>query len=186
MLLFFAALMLVVSCSGTQEPVPKPVPPPLEYLGEWGAPGTEPGKLLEPVGIATDDVGNVYIADRGSRFVTKFDSGGHPLLSFQISGRPTGIAVDSGGAMYVSTEDPPSLQIFFPEGDFYRQFPGTPAHRFGKPGGVAVDQDGNFFVADSATNNIDKFNPRGRWVKSWGKKGQDAGQFDDPANPAIS
>jgi hypothetical protein len=185
MFLLFAALVLAVSCSRVQESAPKPAPPPLEYLGKWGEPGNEPGKLLEPVAIATDEVGNVYIADHGSRYVTKFDSEGHPLLSFQITGRPTGIAVDLGGAMYVTSEDPASLQIFFPEGDFYRQLRGTPRHRFQKLSSVAVDEYGNFFVVDSGADRIDKFNPRGRWVISWGKQGKDSGEFDDPACLAI-
>ena len=61
-------------------------PPLLTYVGIWGTKGTDPGKLDEPTCIATDALGNAYLADAGSRFVDKFDWKGTPLLSFQDEG----------------------------------------------------------------------------------------------------
>ena len=82
----FIALALVGSIAGcseadtraqSQEPAPL-----LSYIGAWGERGDSPGQLDEPTCIATDAIGNVYIADAGSRFVEKFDARGGPLLGF--------------------------------------------------------------------------------------------------------
>lgn len=33
------------------------------FLGQWGAAGTAPGQFLNPIGIAVDGLGNVFVAD---------------------------------------------------------------------------------------------------------------------------
>src|ERR1700677_448865 len=76
----------------------------LTYIGSWGSKGSEPGKLDDPTCIATDSLGNAYLADAGSQFIDKFDWKGSPLISFQDQAmkKPQSIAVDSGGAIYVT------------------------------------------------------------------------------------
>ena len=41
-------------------------------MGAWGSKGDGPGELQDPVSIAVDALGNVYIADPGTGFVHKF------------------------------------------------------------------------------------------------------------------
>src|SRR5215469_1531913 len=82
----------------------KPAGPLIEYLGAWGVRGAQPGQLDQPAGIATDVRGNVYIANAGSQYVEKFSQQGTPMLAFQDDHlkHPQSIAVDRGGAIYVS------------------------------------------------------------------------------------
>ncbi len=184
-----AALAPGAACKLQPEPPPKPSPPPppFEYLGEWGVKGEGPGQLARPVSLATDAVGNVYIADEGSRFIHKFDPAGHPLLSFQDAGleSPDAIAVDRGGAIYVADPARSSVFIFFPDGTRLRQI--RCAHRGGRkePLRVTVDDDGNVFAVDPGLHRIQKFNPRGRLVKAWDAPGETPGEYAFPVDAAV-
>src|SRR5579863_9815770 len=96
---------------------------PIAYIGAWGVKGDGPGQLDQPTCIATDSVGDAYIADAGSYFIHKFDPEGTPLLSFQDTAvkNPQSITVDGGGAIYVTDSVRSSAFVFFPNGDRYRE-----------------------------------------------------------------
>jgi RHS repeat-associated protein len=53
-----------------------------EYLGEFGVPGTKPGELLEPKGIAIGSKGDVWVVDSGNGRVQVFTAAGKPLIQF--------------------------------------------------------------------------------------------------------
>src|SRR5271170_5842384 len=59
------------------------VSPVLQFVSSWGVRGNGPGQLYKPSCIASDALGDAYIADAGSQFIHKFDPQGTPLLSFQ-------------------------------------------------------------------------------------------------------
>jgi DNA-binding beta-propeller fold protein YncE len=46
------------------------------WIKSWGEPGTGPGQFNTPHSIATDDKGNVYVADRGNGRIQVFDGEG--------------------------------------------------------------------------------------------------------------
>ena len=46
------------------------------WIKSWGEPGTGPGQFNTPHSIATDDAGNVYVADRGNGRIQVFDGEG--------------------------------------------------------------------------------------------------------------
>ncbi|MGA9143215.1 MAG: NHL repeat-containing protein [Candidatus Acidiferrales bacterium] len=159
------------SQSTTQAQSPAPTAPALEFMGQWGAKGDGPGHLQEPVSIATDPLGNVYIADAGSQFIHKFDPQGTPLLSFQEDAlrHPQWIAVDSDGVVYVSDPVRGSIFIFYPGGErnIHREL-----HLKTRPGkegfvSVAAGSDDLIRVLDSTTGKVDAYSPRFRLLKSW-------------------
>jgi DNA-binding beta-propeller fold protein YncE len=57
---------------------------------------------------------------------------------------------------------------------------------FDRPTGVAVAPNGDIFVADGhfpnkyGTARVVKFTKDGRFIKVWGRKGQEPGEFDEP------
>jgi len=142
-------------CSNvTSETLPKhatPSPTPsLTYIGQWGAKGSDPGQLSQPAGIATNSLGDVFLADPGSAFVTKFAYEGKPLLSFQEDGmnHPAAIALDRAGAIYVADPVRDSVFVFLPNGDRFREL-----HLRSRPNAenqlsVAVGDDGLIHILD--------------------------------------
>ncbi|MGH9712118.1 MAG: NHL repeat-containing protein [Candidatus Acidiferrales bacterium] len=145
--------------------------PPLEYVGAWGAKGDGPGHLQDPASIATDRLGNVYIADPGSRFVHKFGPTGKPLISFQEDPlkHPQSIAVDLGGTIYVTDPVRKSVFICLPSGERDRFHELRLRTHSGKENilGVGVADDGLIYVLDSDAGKISAFNPRMRLALSW-------------------
>jgi sugar lactone lactonase YvrE len=170
-----------VSCAKKTNPAPKPPPPPpFEFISAWGDKGTDAGKLDMPVAFATDSTGRVFFADTGSGFVHKFDSSGTPLLSFEDSRitHSSGIAVDSGGAIYVAAAERGTVLIFFPDGTFLRSIRIAPQRHPSAPLGISVDDQGNLYVPDPAGSRVMKFDAHGRQVKSW-KVPQNAAATDE-------
>ena len=114
-------------------------------------------------------MGNIFFTDPGSGFVHKFESKGTPLLSFEDSRvrHATGIAVDSGGAIYIADAERGNIFIFFPDGSFLRGLHAAPQRHFSGALGISVDTQGNLFVPDPAGVRVAKFDARGRFTKSW-------------------
>jgi hypothetical protein len=168
----------------------KPAPPPIEFLGAWGAKGAGPGLLADPRTIATDAFGEVYITDAGATasFIHKFTRDGRPLLSFQPLAaihNPCASAVDLGGAIYSLECGPNELYIFKPDGDILRTIRGglgAPA----QPSSVTVDNEGRIYIADSHAMRILRYTPRGSSLGAWGGKGTAAaGQKSPQENPNV-
>lgn len=175
-------LCLLLACAQAPAPPPLPPKPPLEFLGEWGTPGDGPGQLSEPSDIAVDSVGNVYLSDKGSRFIHKFSPTGTPLLSFQYPTllEPSCIALDRGDAIYVCDSKRKAVYVFLPTGDFLRVL----RRREMLPSDLAVDAEGNAFVAGGT--RIFRFTARGRLGHAWGTKGGGPGMFLWTENVQIS
>jgi sugar lactone lactonase YvrE len=131
-------------------------------------------KFYSPNGIATDMLGNVFVADGGG--IRKINASGNvtTLLSNQNSsipvGTPKGIVVDTSGIIYFSDTknriykiDTSNNLTVLAGGDNISGTDdgiGTSA-RFNFLNGLAVDATGNVYVADSGNNRIRKITPSG-------------------------
>jgi len=178
--IFFATLF-ASSCENRADPAPMPLQlPAFEFLGAWGDKGDGPGKLNAPVAFAADSLGRVFFADPGAGFVHKFESSGTPLLSFEDSRvhHASGIAVDSGGAIYIADAERGNILIFFPDGTFLRSMRMPLQRHFSGPLGISVDDEGDLYVPDPAGSRVVKFNGRGHLLKSW-KVPHDAPSTDE-------
>ncbi len=141
-----------------------------------------------PVGVAVDQVGNVYVADSDNNTIRKITpagavstlAGGGPDTFGNTDGigtaarfkAPNGVAVDQAGNVYVadsmnniirkitSAGVVSTLAGGGPDNPGYKDGTGTAA-RFNYPIGVAVDQAGNVYVADTFNNTIRKITPTG-------------------------
>ncbi len=72
-------------------------------LREWGSAGTGPGQFRQPHGIAVDDSGIVYVADRQNGRLQRFDPTGKYLGMWANLGMVTTVSF-SGGALWIGTQ----------------------------------------------------------------------------------
>jgi sugar lactone lactonase YvrE len=129
--------------------------------------------LSEPEGVATDPLGNLYIADFGNNRILKVSSGvittvvgngtqgfsgdDGPATSAQL-GQPEGVAVDSAGNLYIADTSNSRIRkvsngvITTVAGNGTRGFGGdngpAASAELGAPEGVAVDSAGNLYITD--------------------------------------
>lgn len=148
-----------------------PAPGPLDLVSQWGSKGEAPGQLDDPQSIAVDSIGNVYIADAGNGFISKFTPNGTPLLSFQEGAlkEPQSIAVDSGGAMYVTDPARGLVYVVFPksEHDVHRVLRLRTKPSRENSLSVSVDDEGTIHVLDENAGRVFTFSGRLRLLRTW-------------------
>jgi DNA-binding beta-propeller fold protein YncE len=135
------------------------------------------GKFLREIGhhlyawsfahtVKVDREDNIWVTDKGSDMVIKFNSEGRVVLVF---GRKQE-ASDEGTEPLKHVKPPlPAIDGLF------RQVTD-----------VAWDSAGNAFISDGYVNSrIAKADKDGNWLKSWGEPGEQPGQFSTPHSIAI-
>ncbi len=73
----------------------------LNFLGQWGSEGVEPGQFVLPHAITIDEEGLVYIADRNRWRVQIFSPEGELREMWTHVGKPFGIVCASDGYLYI-------------------------------------------------------------------------------------
>ena len=119
--------------------------------------------------VRIDPQDNIWIVDQMTNTVLKFDPEGRVAM---ILGRKAeAIPVPARGPGAGGTP-PPNLPANVLPGS------GLSADLFNRPTDVAFDAAGNIYVADGVGNQrVAKFDKNGVFVKSWGSKGTEPGQF---------
>jgi len=158
--------------------------------------------MASPAGIAIDTENRfLYVCDTELDQVLVYDADapykllrkmGAPSKHHELTGpgdfsRPTNIAVDKDGNVYVSDTFNDRVEIFDADGNFIRTFgkPGDGPGYFARPKGIAVDADGHIWVADGVQNRVQVFNPEGQVLLWMGSNGLLPGQFSALAGLAI-
>lgn len=157
------------------------------------AEGTIAEGLSSPAGLAIDN-GNrfLYVADTDLDQVLVYDADDFKLLrkigtagkahrlteAGQFS-RPTNVAVDADGNLYVSDTFNDRVEIFDADGNFMSTFgkAGDGPGYFSRPKGIAIDKDGHVWVADSMQDRVQVFTPQGQLLLWLGGHGTLPGQF---------
>ena len=100
---------------------------------------------------------------------------------------PYGVAIDSGGYIYVADATNHRIQKFDSDGNFKYEWGsvGTGMGDFTWPHGVAVDSDENVYVADYGNDLIQKFYSDGTFDIQWGGYGSGNGKFNYPEAVAV-
>jgi hypothetical protein len=158
--------------------------------GTAGSSGSADGtgsaaRFSYPYGIATDSVGNVYVADTNNtiRMITSAavvsTLAGTAGSSGSVDGTgaaarfnfPSGVTTDSASNVYVTDTNNNTIRKITPAGvvSTYAGLAGSKgstdgavaAARFYLPRGIASDSSGNFYVADSYNQTIRKITAAG-------------------------
>lgn len=160
----------------------------------WTETGGEHSRLQEPVGIAVDLKGDVYVADSRNRRIVKLHGDGRFVFQFGESGsgpgqfeKPLDVAVSTDGVIYVADYDLDRVQAFSPEGKYLYGWggPGEAAGRFHGVSGLALDAAGNVYGSDFYNDRVQVFGPKGEWLRTIGRKGHGPGELDYPTGLAF-
>jgi len=131
---------------------------------------SRPYAFLFAQGVRVDPQDNIWVVDRASRMVVKFDQSGKVLLTLGRRLEAVGELGSSG--VFGRASGPPGS--------------GVPGDNFNQPLDVAWDAAGNIFIPDGYGNaRVAKFDKNGKFIKSWGATGAEAGQFNIPASIAV-
>jgi len=111
----------------------------------------------------------------------------HELTSSGDFAKPTGLAVDQEGNLYVADTLNNRIEIFDADGKFISVFgkSGDGPGYFARPKGVAIDGDGHIWVADGMQDRVQVFNQEAQLLISFGGHGMLPGQFQGLVGIAV-
>jgi NHL repeat len=122
--------------------------------------------------VRIDPQDNIWVVDQMSNMVIKFDPEGHIALLLGRKAEAVPVPARGQGAGGAAIPAPAGQ----PTGA------GAPTDLFNRPSDVAFDTAGNIYVADGVGNQrVAKFDKNGVFIKSWGSKGTEPGQFGTSA-----
>ncbi len=148
------------------------------YLGEVG-------------GVATNSKGDIFVYTRTGHptisigTARPFAHGGSRLLQFDRDGKfVRELGKDSYAFLFaqqVRIDPQDNIWVVDQMSNMVIKV-GAPTDLFSRPTDVAFDAAGNIYVADGVGNQrVAKFDKNGVFVKSWGSKGAEPGQFGTSA-----
>ena len=152
----------------------------------------EPGQLRKPLGMATDEECNLYVADQTGKRIVKYDQNGNYLNAFggsdmfdrlsyvevDASGERL-YAVDTGGVSsdrhHVRVLDGMTGEVLF---DIGRR--GVGDGELNLPRDIAMAPNGDLYVVDGGNFRVQVFRPDGSFAAKMGSIGNRPGQFSRP------
>ncbi|MFG6117770.1 YIP1 family protein [Thalassobacillus sp. B23F22_16] len=137
------------------------------------AKGTE---IVNPEDIYIDQEGYIYVADSGTKTVTKFDNEGNVIKVYgtDVLNQPMGVHADRNGDVYVADYGNQKVFKFQEDGDLDEEYARPESPLFGKnapykPEKVSVDKRGNIYIiGESANNGIIQLSQDGTFLGYYG------------------
>jgi sugar lactone lactonase YvrE len=158
------------------------------YVGDGGA--ATNASLANPLGMALDAVGNLYVADESNNCVRKVDTkgvittvAGNRTIGYSGDGgkainarmaHPFDVVLDAAGNLYLADEGLANARIRKVDtngiittfaGNGMAGYSGdggaATSASLGQPVGLALDAFGNLYIADNSNERVRKVNPNG-------------------------
>jgi DNA-binding beta-propeller fold protein YncE len=145
-------------------------------------------------GLATDSLGNIYLADFDMGEIRKYDANHQLLKKFGTQGSGDGqfnglreLAIGANQKLYALDQNNNRVQIFDLEGNFLVKFgsSGPGNGQFSVPYGLAVGKDNKVYVADKDNHRVQIFDANGNFLSKFGTQGSFDGQFQSPYDVAA-
>lgn len=138
--------------------------------------------------VAIDDRGEIYLFHRGKSPIIRFTPEGKFVRAWgdDLISRPHGIRIDPDRNVWVSCTGHHVVLKYSPEGKLLLALgtpdkPGDGVDQFNRPADMAFGADGEVYVADGYGNaRVIVFDRRGAFLRTWGKKGSEPGEFNLP------
>jgi len=118
---------------------------------KFGAPTKYASGFNQPIAMAIDNAGNIFVVDQAAKQVKKISAknGAISVIGHGFAA-PSGIAVDQKGNVFVV--DMGNYSVFEIPADGSAQK--TISTQLNKPAGIATDLNGNLYISNGGTNQI--------------------------------
>ena len=184
--------------SPTFTPAPSMTPNCVQFVLKWGSLGSGNGQFNTPGGVATDNLGHVFVQDFSNSRIEEFDTSGNYITQFGSAGSGNGqfeagdnfrvpsIAANGNGVYALDTLNG-RVELFASSGAFVTAFgsDGSGNGQLVNPTAIALDVSGNVYVADTGNSRVEEFTSTGAFVMVFGSNGSGNGQFSDPQGIAV-
>ena len=164
----------------------------------------EGAKMGAAAAVAFDARGHIYVLTRGAQAFFEFDPNGTFVRSFgdAMFTRSHGLRIDREGNLWATDVGAHTVVKLNPMGQVLLTI-GTKgqagewneaagSRKLNQPNDIAIAANGDVFIAQGHTPGLTsgdarvlKFDKDGRFIKSWGGKGKEPGQFDVAHGIAI-
>ena len=191
--------------TSTSQDVTKPRLLGVNYLYSIGGQSQEKGLIGQPMGLALDISGNIYVADVGNHCIQVLNADGDIIMVFGRFGwrpgefdNPIDVAVNfiRGEFLYVADAGNDRIQMC---SLIIRTFGVAAGKKSGEavghnvqaeiqldaPGGIATDGKSNIYIADTGNHRFLKFDPQGKLLMAKGAFGWTQEQFREPTDLVV-
>ena len=179
--------------------------PELEYVAVPNPlPLPEGIKIGAPSAIRYDAQGHMFLLNRGPQALVEFDENRKFIRIFGdgLLKRAHGLRIDDAGNLWVTdgiahvvmklNRQGEILMTLGTKGEAGKWDEATGSHHFNQPNDLAFGRNGDIFVVQGHTPEGDggdprvlKFDKNGKFIKTWGGRGAEPGQFTEAHGIAI-
>jgi sugar lactone lactonase YvrE len=164
-------------------------------LGRVFIPGDPEAAIAQPTGLAlSPDEKTLYVTCNAARRVlaVNVEKGTLRRVALpddSLPGGPFGVAVDAEGNLYVSDHGKNVVWVYRPDGGLLRRFG---EEKLERPTGIAIDRRRQVVYVTSGVSTtsthhrVEVFSLQGKHLRTIGTRGHGPGEFNFPANLAVS
>ena len=161
-------------------------------------------KIGAPSAIRYDAQGHMFLLNRGPQALVEFDENRKFIRIFGdgLLKRAHGLRIDDAGNLWVTdgiahvvmklNRQGEILMTLGTKGEAGKWDEATGSHHFNQPNDLAFGRNGDIFVVQGHTPEGDggdprvlKFDKNGKFIKTWGGRGAEPGQFTEAHGIAI-